>query len=110
LIPKTTQEVAEIVKTLLITGDGFAVKSGGHNPNRFFSSIDGGPLISLKELNEVTYDPTTSTAKIGPGNRWTTVVETLQPYGVTVVGGRIGHVGVGGYILGGKWSFHLEKR
>jgi FAD/FMN-containing dehydrogenase len=50
----------------------------------------------------VTYDATTGTARVGGGNRWSAVLEALQPYNVTVVGGRIGHVGVGGYLVGGK--------
>jgi FAD/FMN-containing dehydrogenase len=50
----------------------------------------------------VTYDTTTGTARVGGGNRWSAVLEALQPYNVTVVGGRIGHVGVGGYLVGGK--------
>lgn len=65
-------------------------------------------MINLKGLNEVVYDASTSTAKVGPGNRWTDAVKALEPEGVTVVGGRIGHVGVGGYIVGGEcFSFFL---
>ncbi|PVH71557.1 FAD dependent oxidoreductase [Cadophora sp. DSE1049] len=105
LVPSTSTEVSTIVKTLLGNKESFAVKAGGHNPNRFYSSINGGPLISLKGLNEVTYDPISSTVKVGPGNRWSAVAKALEPYNVTVVGGRIGHVGVGGYLVGGGLSY-----
>lgn len=40
-----------------------------------------------------------------PGSRWDDAVGYLEPYGVAVVGGRIGAVGVAGYILGGGLSF-----
>ena len=40
-------------------------------------------------------------ASLGPGGRWGDVYATLDPYEVSVVGGRIPHVGVGGLILGG---------
>jgi FAD/FMN-containing dehydrogenase len=90
-----------VVKTLLSNNESFAVKAGGHNPNRYYSSIDGGPLINLKGLNTITYDATSSTVKLGPGNRWSDVAKALQTYNVTVAGGRIGHVGVGGYLVGG---------
>jgi FAD/FMN-containing dehydrogenase len=91
-----------IVETLLKNNESFAVKSGGQNPNQNFSSVAGGPLINLKSLNEIAYDPVSSTARVGPGNHWTAVVEALEPYNVTVVGGRIGRVGVGGCLAGGK--------
>lgn len=76
--------------------DRFAVKSGGHNPNANFSSIDGGPLISTRELNQVIYDKEKGTVRVGPGNDWEDVIGKLDGTGATVVGGRIGDVGVGG--------------
>lgn len=91
-----------IVDTLQKNNESFAVKSGGHNPNQNFSSVAGGPLVNLKNLNEITYDAVLGTARVGPGNRWTAVITALEAYNVTVVGGRIGHVGVGGYLVGGK--------
>jgi FAD/FMN-containing dehydrogenase len=83
----------------------FAIKSGGHNPNVYFSSVTGGPLISTRLLNEVSLDPAASTVRVGPGNRWDDVSKVLDGSGFTAVGGRIGNVGVGGYMLGGGLSF-----
>ncbi|KAI0788364.1 FAD binding domain-containing protein [Fomes fomentarius] len=103
--PATAQEVSTVIKTLLKNNETFAVKSGGHNPNNYFASIDGGPLISTADLNEVTYDEDSQTVRVGPGNRWEDVVKVLDGTNVTIVGGRIGNVGVGGYILGGGLSF-----
>ncbi|KKZ62715.1 hypothetical protein EMCG_02926 [[Emmonsia] crescens] len=105
LVPKSPEELSMIVRALGENNETFAVKSGGHNPNRNFSSIDGGPLISLKRFNEINYDETSGTVRVGAGNRWTDVVKALEPSGVTAVGGRIGHVGVGGYIVGGGLSY-----
>ena len=102
LAPETAIRVSLIVKALLENDESFAIKSGGHNPIQNFSSVAGGPLINWKDINEVTYDAATGTAQVGAGNRWSAVIEALQPYNVTVVGGRIGHVGVGGYLVGGK--------
>lgn len=104
LVPSTAEEVSTIVSTLHQNNESFAFKSAGHNANRGFASIDGGPLINLKKLDEVNYDPETQAAQIGPGNRWTKVIKTLEPYNRTAVGGRIGHVGVGGYMTGGMFS------
>ncbi|KAF2691945.1 FAD-binding domain-containing protein [Lentithecium fluviatile CBS 122367] len=105
LYPTTAAEVAAIVTILNSNNDSFVTKSGGHNANRGFASIEGGPLISTKKLNEVTFDAASMTVRVGPGNDWQDVHEALQDTGVTVVGGRIGEVGVGGYVVGGGLSF-----
>ncbi|KAI1185014.1 FAD binding domain-containing protein [Nemania serpens] len=105
LMPTTTDEVAAIVSILATNNEKFAIKSGGHNPNNYFSSIDGGPLISTKNLNQVILNPATGTVRVGPGNRWDDVAKALDGSGYSVVGGRIGNVGVGGYMLGGGLSF-----
>jgi FAD/FMN-containing dehydrogenase len=101
LLPRSAQQVSNIVKILRANNEEFAIKSGGHSPNKYFSSIQGGPLIATKYLNEVTYNPKTQTARVGPGNHWHNVSFALQETGMNVVGGRMGDVGVGGYLLGG---------
>lgn len=103
--PKSAEEVAAVVTILRGNNETFAIKSGGHNPNNYFASIDGGPLVSTKLLNEVILDRGSETARIGPGNRWDDVAKALDGTGYTAIGGRIGNVGVGGYMLGGGLSF-----
>jgi FAD/FMN-containing dehydrogenase len=105
LFPSTAADVAAIVRILNQNNDTFVVKSGGHNANKGFASINGGPLISTKNLNQVIFDSASMTVDVGPGNKWEDVQKVLQSTGVTVVGGRIGDVGVGGYMLGGGLSF-----
>jgi FAD/FMN-containing dehydrogenase len=96
LYPTTADEVAAIVRILNGNNETFAIKSGGHNPNQGFASIAGGPLISTRELNEVIYDAANGVVHVGPGNDWDDVMKALDGTGVTVAGGRIGDVGVGG--------------
>lgn len=103
--PETTEQVANIVKLLHTNDEKFAIKSGGHNPNNWFASVDGGPLIDMKKMNQVTFDQASETVRVGPGNRWDDVSGALDGSGYTVIGGRIGNVGVGGYMLGGGLSF-----
>ncbi|KAK6841171.1 FAD binding domain-containing protein [Apiospora arundinis] len=105
LFPKSPAEVQAVVSILRTNNETFAVKSGGHNPNNYFASVDGGPLISTKHLNEVIFDKETETVRVGPGNRWEDVAKKLDGTGFSAVGGRIGNVGVGGYLLGGGLSF-----
>jgi FAD/FMN-containing dehydrogenase len=99
--PETTEEVVAIVRALHETDENFAVKSGGHNPNNYFASIDGGPLISTKRLNEIILNQIDETVRVGPGNRWDDISAALDGTGYTAVGGRLGNVGVGGYLMGG---------
>jgi FAD/FMN-containing dehydrogenase len=82
------------------------VKSGGHNPNNNFASVQNGVLISTIGLNQVAFDQPANTVNVGPGNKWEDVMDVLDGTGVTVVGGRIGNVGVGGYMLGGMFPIN----
>ncbi|KAK7229737.1 hypothetical protein V2G26_001907 [Clonostachys chloroleuca] len=52
MFPTSAEEVAAILK-ILDTDEDFAVKSGGHNPNNYFSSVEDGPLISTAKLDHV---------------------------------------------------------
>lgn len=109
IAPHTTEEVAAVVAILRGNNETFAIKSGGHNPNDYWASVEGGPLISTKNFNKVIFDPATKTARIGPGLRWDEVAAALDGTGYSAVGGRIGNVGVGGYLLGGGLSFMSQE-
>jgi FAD/FMN-containing dehydrogenase len=88
----------------------FAVRSGGHSPNPGFSSVqESGLLIDLKKLNQVSVSEDKKVASLGPGGRWGDVYEALDPYGVSVIGGRIPQVGVAGAILGGVYMRSLQE-
>lgn len=65
-----------------------------------------GILVDLRTINQIQVNDDKKIASLGPGARWGDVISTLDPYGVSVIGGRIPHVGVAGLILGGlKLSF-----
>lgn len=100
--PRNAQQMSTVVKVLQQTTEPYAIKSGGHNPNKGMASVQGGPLISTANMNEVIYNRPSQTVRFGPGQSWENITDALKPYGVTVVGGRIGNVGVGGYMLGGE--------
>lgn len=106
VLPTSTTEVQKVVKVLKKYPNAYyAVKSGGHDPNPYHSSIDGGVLISLFQLAGATYDSKKGVAYVKPGGRWSDVIGDLAPSGYAVTGGRLGLVGVGGYITGGGLSF-----
>lgn len=109
LFPSSAAEVAVIVDILRANDDVFAIKSGGHNPNDYFASVQGGPLISTSRLNHLLLDQTSGVVRMGPGHRWDEVADALDGSGWSVVGGRVGNVGVGGYMLGGGLSFQTAE-
>lgn len=103
----------------------FGIKSGGHSFNQGFSSTLG-VQIALKRLNGVTYNKASNTVTLGLGgicgfliSRFiffrcltikfssigTDVYTILEAQNITVSGGRIAGVGVGGYLLGGGFSY-----
>ncbi|KAJ5159293.1 FAD-binding type 2 [Penicillium coprophilum] len=103
--PDSAHEVSRLLQILGILKTKFAIRSGGHNINPGFSSIGhDGVLIALEKLNTISISEDRGTVTVGPGNRWESVYRYLQPYNVTVLGGREAVVGVGGYILGGGLS------
>ncbi|KAK4031403.1 hypothetical protein C8A01DRAFT_21365 [Parachaetomium inaequale] len=106
VLPQSAKEVAAAVKILNKYPDvQFAVKSGGHTPNERHSSIKDGVLISTRDLSGVTYDGKTQIASVKPGGEWNDVIGPLGEQGVAIAGGRLGLVGVGGYLLQGGISF-----
>ena len=76
------------------------MKSGGHATNPGFSSTPG-VQISLSRFNTFKVNTEAQTVELGPSLTWDDVYERLDPYGVSVIGGRIPGVGVGGLTLGG---------
>ena len=78
----------------------FAIRSGGHLPSPLGANINNGVLIDMSMFNGVTYDATKNVAVVGAGQRWANVYNHLDPYNVTVVGGRVLDVGVAGLTLG----------
>lgn len=61
-------------------------------------------------MNATTYNPETQVASIQPGSIWQGVYETLDPWNVTVPGGRAASVGVAGFLSGGGNSFYGARK
>ena len=69
-------------------------------PSPLAANINDGVLIDMALFREVSYEATKHVAKVGVGQRWRDVYNALNAYRVTVVGGRVLDVGVGGFVLG----------
>lgn len=103
--PKTSSDISAVVLLSRWSKCPFAVKSGGHAAFAGASNLDGGITIDLSSMNAIELTPDQKIAKIGPGNIWYNVYSALEKLGLTVVGGRVADIGVGGLTLGGGISF-----
>lgn len=107
VFPSNAADVSRTVQILQAYDEvQFNLKSGGHNFNRGFSSVDRGVLISFRPyMQDTIFSEDTLTASVGPGARWQEAVPVVEEHGRAIVGGRAGHVGVGGYIILGGLSY-----
>jgi FAD/FMN-containing dehydrogenase len=106
VLPSTPEYVSKALNVLQQHPNvKFAVKSGGHSPNVGHASMEDGVVIALARIKGTSYDRTTGLAKVKPGGQWADAIGALAPDGVTVVGGRLSNVGIGGYLTGGGLSF-----
>lgn len=84
----------------------FAIKGGGHATIAGASNINGtGVTLDLSFLADISLSKDKQTVVIGSGSKWSDVYAFLEPYGLSVPGGRVGVVGVGGFLLGGGLSW-----
>lgn len=106
--PHTVADVSAVVKSLTSNGDSscnFAVRSGGHLWFPDASNIANGVTVDLRGLDSIQVSADRSSVAVGVGATWDTVYAKLDPLGLSVAGGRVGGVGVGGLTLGGGISY-----
>ncbi|KJZ77354.1 hypothetical protein HIM_03078 [Hirsutella minnesotensis 3608] len=105
--PQTAAEVSTVVKTLTSSGECgcIAVRSGGHTWFPSASNSPGGVTVDLRGLNSVHVSADGSSVSVGSGATWDAVYAKLDPLGLSVAGGRVAGVGVGGLTLGGGISY-----
>ena len=86
------------------------MRGGGHMPIPGYNGIDSpGVLLSSSGLTTLSLSANKSIVSVGPGNRWRDVYAYLMPFGLAAVGGRVGHVGVPGLLVGGGISFYSSQ-
>jgi hypothetical protein len=106
VFPTLASEVSTVIKLLSTRKDvPFTVKSGGHSPNPGDASVKDGVLIAMRHLKGVEWDKEKHLAHVKPGGHWWDVMKAMDGTGEIAVGGRLGVVGLGGYLTQGGNSF-----
>lgn len=106
--PRDTSEVSEFVSLVTSHVDGcselpkFAIRSGGHMIWPGSANIEAGITVDLRAMNSLTLNEDKSVASIGAGGIWSEIYPQLVPHNLTVMGGRVSGIGVGGFSTGGK--------
>lgn len=104
--PDSTQDVETTVKVLTKLGRSqcpFAVCRGGHTPWAGSANIDNGVTIDLSTMSKVDVNARASQTRVAAGATWGDVYSQLNPFNLTVIGGRASQVGVAGLTLGGNF-------
>ncbi|KAI9640833.1 hypothetical protein NHQ30_010674 [Ciborinia camelliae] len=88
----------------------FAIRGGGHSANPGAADITQGVTIDMRSINSIQVTSNGSVTSVGGGALWSDVYAELLPRNLTVVGGRVAGVGLGGLTTGGGISaFSPEK-
>ncbi|WP_217238775.1 FAD-binding oxidoreductase [Streptomyces sp. AC555_RSS877] len=77
-----------------------AVRGGGHSVAGMALN-DGGLVVDLRRMHEVTVHPAAEAVRVGGGATMSHLDRATQPYKLATTGGRASTTGVGGFVLGG---------
>jgi FAD/FMN-containing dehydrogenase len=98
------QDVVRAVELARTEGMSIGVRSGGHSWAGSHLR-DGGMLLDLSRLNDLSLDAETRTAAVQPGVRGSELVDTLRAHELFFPVGHCQGVAVGGYLLQGGFGW-----
>lgn len=113
--PLDTTEVSSFVKLVTTEIHGcsklpkFAVRSGGHMIWPGSANIEDGITVDLRAMNATVLSDNKSVLSLGPGGIWSEIYPQLEPHNLTIMGGRVPGIGVGGLATGGERFFSAQS-
>ena len=105
---RSTDDVVAALAFARDSGLEVSVRGGGHNVAGR-AVTDGGLMISLADMREVTVDHERSTATAQGGATWADLNTAAGEHGLAVTGGLVSTTGVAGYTLGGGLGWLMSK-
>jgi FAD binding domain/Berberine and berberine like len=103
-----TADVVDAVNFARGNGLTVGVRGGGHSIAGL-SSMKGGVLIDLANMNGVEIDPDRKVARVQGGALWGDVDREAQAFGLVTPGGVVSDTGVAGLTLGGGYGWVRRK-
>ncbi|GAA1517644.1 FAD-binding oxidoreductase [Nocardioides humi] len=101
VVPRSAEEVAEVVRGAAGTGEQVHPIGAGHG---WTHAVVGGVALLTRGLAGVEIDPVAGRARIGAGATWAEVIAAAAPHGLAPLAGSAPAVGAVGYLLGGGLS------
>lgn len=109
-LPRTADEVAQIVRAAHAAGLRVAPQSTGHNAGPLVAGgLDDVVIVRVSELNEISVDTTHRIVRVGGGTVWLPAVQAAAEHGLTVLHGSSADVGIAGYSLGGGLGWYARS-
>ena len=113
--PSCTQDVSTILIALSNiykkqpNATLFSIRSGGHSPIAGAANDNGGVTIDLTLMDTLSLNRNGSMVSVGAGSIWNNIYTQLEQRNLTVLGGRVAGIGVGGLLTGGKCSAYIDS-
>jgi FAD/FMN-containing dehydrogenase len=109
-VPRTAEDVSEVVRAAAVAGLRVAPQSTGHNAGPLAArGLGDVVIVRTSELVEVSVDPATRTCRVGGGAVWLPAVEAAAAEGLACLHGSSPDVGIAGYSLGGGIGWYARK-
>ncbi|KAJ5124082.1 uncharacterized protein N7515_007907 [Penicillium bovifimosum] len=83
----------------------FAIRGGGHTLFTGAANINGSVTVDMRSMNSLTLSEDRKIASVGGGSIFSDIYPRLVPHNLTVMGGRVPGIGVGGFTTGGGLNF-----
>jgi len=104
----TPGDVASALDMARREGMAVAVRAGGHSVAGM-SVNDGGMVIDVRPMKQVTVDAVARTVTAGAGVTWAELDAATQQHGLATTGGRVSSTGIAGFTLGGGSGWAERK-
>lgn len=98
----SVQDIVETLRTARELDLPLGVQNTGHG---FTVPCNGGILLRLSDMKDLSVDAAALTATVGPGVSSGELIAAAEPHSLAYASGQVSNVGVIGYTLGGGYGW-----